>query len=189
MSFLKFRLENTSERSAPVPIAAAVSQPSSRRQNDGVQHALPGRFHGQASSDERLPISPSATHTGKGREHHMGAPKVDFTARRSRRLGIHQPDEIMNSKHSHPTAKDKCRRCLRQKEECIGYYSARPSPVEQSEKSSDSLSEGKAVGIAFNSETDPSTAFSMGFTETNLSESVKLVVLLLHPVAPRNAAD
>ncbi|KAJ5240506.1 uncharacterized protein N7469_002097 [Penicillium citrinum] len=199
MAFLKFRLENTRERSAPVPIAAAVSQPSSRQQNGDVQHDSPRRLRDQASSDERIPITPSASHAGKICEHDLGVPELDLTARCSRRLGIHQPDEITHSKHvgpknrqwrqlrrgsacieckisktrceKSPTAKDKCRRCLRQNKECIRYSSARPSPVEHSGKGSDGPSEEGAIGIDFNSETDPSTAFSMGFTETNLPSS------------------
>lgn len=99
MAFLKFKLEDTTERSAPVPIAAAVSQPSSRRESDGVQHDSPRMFRGQAFSAERLPITSSETHAGEVCEHDLGAPRVDLTARYRRRLGIHQPDEIMNSHH------------------------------------------------------------------------------------------
>ena len=99
MAFLRFKLENMSERSGPVPIAAAVPQPPSRRENDGMQHDSPRMFPGQAFSTERLPITSSETHAGEVCEHDLGAPRVDLTARYRRRLGIHQPDEIMNSHH------------------------------------------------------------------------------------------
>src|SRR4051794_35086410 len=102
MAFLKFRLENTTERSTPVPIAAAASQPSLRRQKDDVQHDSPRRFRSLTSSDNRLPSTPSTIDGEKVCEHDRGAPRVDITARCGRRVGIHQPDETMNSKHVWP---------------------------------------------------------------------------------------
>lgn len=139
---------------------------------------------------------------------HPGFPRVDPTARCKGRFGFHLPDEIMNSKayltwnrqwrqfgrgsacleckisktrcdKSSTVADDKCRRCLRQNKECVRYSSARPSHVEHSGKGSDHSSEEGVNNINFNSETDPSTAFSMGLTETNACKSVKLVIPLL----------
>lgn len=60
MSFIKFKLDSATERSAPIPIAAAVPRTSSRWRDGHVQDESPREVSSQESSVERICSTPSA---------------------------------------------------------------------------------------------------------------------------------